>query len=521
MQLIGVSILCTAGAIWIIRQHSSFGRRFLNIALWGMVIWIAAIMMKALVDTPACQVFWSRLSYSGVGLLPPAWLLFAYRYATGESGKMKLWQFAILSATIVLTIAVVWTNPWHFMFYGPGSGHVNPVTRETIITKGPLYWPLIWFYYSFIMVALAIFAYCIYRSYGAFRLHFIVLIMLTLLPLGVSLAYTHLDITISGVNPTPFAIVMVLVMYVLLINDNALSQTASLAKEQIFLDIPNPMLVIARDGRVALANRRAVALFDFPAPYRDFMARDIPALSALAETLHVHDSDDYASELTVDGHTFEIHASHIIRPLGRGDTVMGWLIMFFDITRRHHSHVVLADELTEALRQNRLILDKALTDPLTGLLNRRALPSEFEALALAAQEDEHPLVLVMMDLDHFKTINDTYGHATGDLALTIVAEGLQKTFRAEDRKFRIGGEEFLILSSHVDVTTLMRRLDLLRDWVLAEGKARGPAGLTIHFSAGLSVMGPDGTDCDTLLGAADKRLYAAKLAGRNRSIGPE
>lgn len=130
-------------------------------------------------------------------------------------------------------------------------------------------------------------------------------------------------------------------------------------------------------------------------------------------------------------------------------------------------------------------------------------------------------MLVMMDLDHFKTINDTYGHATGDLALTIVAEGLQKTFRAEDRKFRIGGEEFLILSSHVDVTTLMRRLDLLRDWVLAEGKARGPAGLTIHFSAGLSVMGPDGTDCDTLLGAADKRLYAAKLAGRNRSIGPE
>src|SRR5690606_3118217 len=129
--------------------------------------------------------------------------------------------------------------------------------------------------------------------------------------------------------------------------------------------------------------------------------------------------------------------------------IMGWVLLFFDVTQRKSEQRTLLSalqatdqQLHDVQVQNRRMSDQALTDPLTGLLNRRSLPDVFDEMVRTVGKSQLPVLLTVIDLDHFKAINDRFGHLTGDLGLVAVANGLRRSFRREDRVFRLGGEEF-------------------------------------------------------------------------------
>ncbi len=173
-----------------------------------------------------------------------------------------------------------------------------------------------------------------------------------------------------------------------------------------------------------------------------------------------------------------------------------------------------ARKAAERLRRARAqALEQALTDPLTGVLNRRGLDRALAQLA----ERGRPFGLVHIDLDRFKQINDLFGHATGDQVLIEVAGRLRKTVRAQDLVARIGGDEFVVvlvdLSENARLQTLAERILS----ALSEPIHKGPlAGQPI--SASLGVVGWAGgvADAERLLKAADRALYASKEAGRGR-----
>jgi diguanylate cyclase (GGDEF)-like protein len=156
----------------------------------------------------------------------------------------------------------------------------------------------------------------------------------------------------------------------------------------------------------------------------------------------------------------------------------------------------------------------AITDGLTGLLNRRAWQERAAALFADAQRHGHGLVLLMIDLDHFKLINDRLGHDAGDQALQVVARVLKATVRSADLVGRYGGEEFCVLLTHTDATSALAYDQRLRKALAAAVQAELEAPLS--YSVGLAAARHPDTTVTALLKRADEALYAAKQAGRNR-----
>ena len=159
----------------------------------------------------------------------------------------------------------------------------------------------------------------------------------------------------------------------------------------------------------------------------------------------------------------------------------------------------------------------ASIDSLTQIGNRRALDDALTEQTQVARDADQPLVLMMLDLDHFKTVNDTYGHAVGDLVLCKMADVLKNNIRSSDACFRAGGEEFVVLAPNTTLEQSREHAERLRSAISAidfpDIQTREP--LTVTASIGLAEYRL-GESTDALRSRADAALYEAKRSGRNR-----
>jgi diguanylate cyclase (GGDEF)-like protein len=162
---------------------------------------------------------------------------------------------------------------------------------------------------------------------------------------------------------------------------------------------------------------------------------------------------------------------------------------------------------------------EAVIDPLTGMLNRNALANRVSELRQQSEVTGERVGVIVGDLDHFKRINDSHGHAAGDAVLTDVAYMLRKQLRAFDLAYRIGGEEFLVLVPGSDLEESKRLAELLRRTVAACGFGDG-ARLTMSLGVSSSRPG-EPFDYERVFACADEALYEAKSLGRNRVCAAE
>ncbi len=172
------------------------------------------------------------------------------------------------------------------------------------------------------------------------------------------------------------------------------------------------------------------------------------------------------------------------------------------------------DMLDAAQRIERL----AITDPLTGLYNRNFLYEMLPLMIAEAHRYEKPLSLIILDVDHFKQFNDTWGHDVGDLVLKHVAKLLQNNIRSADIPCRYGGEEFVIVLPDTHLENAVRAAEKIRNVVedtplVLEDQ---PEPLRVTLSLGVAELKKEDT-LDTLIKRADQALYAAKRGGRNRT----
>ena len=186
-------------------------------------------------------------------------------------------------------------------------------------------------------------------------------------------------------------------------------------------------------------------------------------------------------------------------------------------------------QLEEALAQSSIAMQglerdleavrkQALTDGLTALANRKAFDAEIARLSQRAQQDGRPFSMVMMDIDHFKVFNDTYGHPVGDDVLRLVARTLGQGVRSGDMAARYGGEEFAILLPDTELPAALALANALRATVESMSLVRRKGGDKlgrVTLSGGVAEMAR-GDSPDTLVARADSALYVAKNRGRNR-----
>ncbi|MGL4541976.1 MAG: diguanylate cyclase [Polymorphobacter sp.] len=176
----------------------------------------------------------------------------------------------------------------------------------------------------------------------------------------------------------------------------------------------------------------------------------------------------------------------------------------------------MIDRLSSEARSTQLL---ANTDAVTGLYNRRYLDVELAETVARARAGGQPLVVLMLDIDAFKPVNDRFGHAAGDRALQAVAARLVASVRGSDIVARYGGDELVVLMPDTDLVTARRVAERLRETVEAtpiDGPDARTAAIRITVSIGVAALDSHDTDAAGLLSRADAALFVAKRAGRNR-----
>lgn len=179
-----------------------------------------------------------------------------------------------------------------------------------------------------------------------------------------------------------------------------------------------------------------------------------------------------------------------------------------------------ADEITQLRGNLEEIRREALLDPLTGVYNRKAFDQNLKKLTQEARKDGSALSLLMLDIDHFKKFNDTWGHQVGDQVLKLLARTLRDNVKGQDVVARYGGEEFAVILPHTELDAAVTLADSIREALMAKqlvkkGTGQDMGRMTASFGAARFTR----TEAlGELVGRADEALYAAKRSGRNRVV---
>ncbi len=269
------------------------------------------------------------------------------------------------------------------------------------------------------------------------------------------------------------------------------------------------VLVLDEQNRIMLANQIIAAMLERnPDDLQGVEIQSLPwdgetrgmELTRLMARLAANEniSEIPKLKLRLSDERFQIFKPNASRILDAAGNVRGTLLSLADIT------------LLEA--QNERLRYLATRDPMTGCLNRRSFFEQFEQLWKSSLRYKHPLSCIMVDVDHFKSINDTRGHAMGDEVLKAVAATLLHTARDTDLVCRYGGEEFCILLPHVDISGAAQAAERLRKAIseleFPELKVTASIGCSDHMQGAEK---PEG-----MLEQADQSLYFAKRNGRNQ-----
>lgn len=199
-----------------------------------------------------------------------------------------------------------------------------------------------------------------------------------------------------------------------------------------------------------------------------------------------------------------------------GVSLLYLLYVSLALRRTHAEYLQRLDLEDELRRQRDLFEQQSRVDGLTGLANRRRFSAALQDWMRHARATGEPLIMLVLDLDHFKAINDGHGHAVGDACLRIFAQTLQNAFPSPDLTARLGGEEFAVLLRSGRLADAVRCADVLRI-SLPEIVSRDGPGIPLQVSVGVARFDPERhLEPDALYSEADAALYRAKAQGRNR-----
>ncbi len=517
-------------AHWVTRQRSFPGRDSFFLLHMASLWWLLAASLELAAQGSECKQFWASMAWPGIVGLPTFWAVFLWQYVNSERQPLPLSQVAVFAVVPVVVWALALSNPWHGLFYTPETGPASDIPGAPILYRhGPLFYATAIYEYAFVLFCLAVVIKAAVASTGVHRRHYLAFVLVTLLPWGANLSYVFWDVQLFGFDPTPFCFAFTLLAFSWLIVGVRLFDLLPVARHLLLEELLDPVLVVDTQRRVLEANPAACRLANQSESWQGVPLEDWPVYGAALQTLlnqPLGANGDRLLTLENPARHFEVSCRVIERATRTSSSVLGQMLYLRDVTQRHVSECKLAEAL--AVSEDRLrtisslherLQEQALRDPLTGLYNRRYLEEFFDRELARAQREQKPLALALIDLDHFKALNDAHGHLVGDDVLVLVAQLLTDALRSTDAVFRIGGEEFLLILPGVAPEEARQRVEAICMQLATTQVAtrNGPQAVTL--SAGMAFWPAQGEFLDDLLQIADKALYHAKRSGRNQVCG--
>ena len=516
-------------ARWVLRSRYFPGKSSFFIMHLGILWWLLIVALEIAAQGARCKMFWATMAWPGIISVPTFWALFLWQYVNCERQPLSLGQALGLAAAPLIIWLLALSNPWHGWFYGAGSGPISAQLGAPIrYEHGPLFFAVAAYVYLFMLFCVVEVLRAALHSQGLYRRHYLAFVLLTLVPWAANLGYIGFGFTLFGFDPTPFSFAFTLAAFAWLIVGVRLFDLLPVARHLLLEALLDPVLVLDPQRRVVEANPAALQLAGLAVDWQGRELRNWPVFgAALGELLQLPGAAETSQLLTLanPARYLEVRRRNIERRTRGAQVVLGEMLYLRDVSESHLSklNLVAALSLSEERLQtisalHKQLREQALRDPLTGLYNRRYLAEFFLRERGRAQREGHGLALAMLDLDHFKALNDSHGHLVGDDVLKAVAAQLSNHLRCSDALFRIGGEEFVLIMPGADAAVALSRVQsICRE--LADTALSTRAGpQTITVSLGLALWPAQGDNLDQLLLAADTAMYAAKKAGRNRAV---
>ena len=489
-------------------------------------VWASAYGMDMASSNLQAKIVWMQIATTFVSFGPLAFLLIVLEHL--EIRRRLTGRFlAILLIVPLILIALVWTGPYHHLFRYDFT--VVRVGSLDILQwkNGILFMP--------IMLALQglsiITYYLLVRSLSGaswIRRQQTITILFAMFILFVVNGSTILNISpIKGFDFTPHALVISGGLFAFAIFRYRWLDILPLARTMLVEVIPVSVVVLDAKNRIVDINPAAQQLLQVTA---STVGQETQVAFARFDTIFraKMDMEMFKKEIKVEmprgqPEHFEVQMMPLKDQAGQ---FKGRIIMFHDITEHKQAEAAvqyanerLQAQLAEIESLHAQLREQAIRDSLTGLFNRRYLDEALEREAHRAERHQHPLSLLMIEVDSFKKFNDTFGHETGDVILRKVAELIQANTRAGDIACRYGGDEFTLILPETMLEAAKQCAERLREdamhlHLLYSGKALGDLTLSI----GMAVFPKHGVTGALALQAADEAMYRAKQAGKNRVV---
>ncbi|MCX6021798.1 MAG: diguanylate cyclase [Chloroflexi bacterium] len=485
-------------AVFAARRRAAPGARSYAVLMVAIAYWTAAVAGQLLSSDFAGRALWLKLQYPGVVLAAPAALVFILSFS-GRANWITRRQLAFLAVEPLITLLLIATNDAHGLFW-------SFITPDDTTFPGLLPIPGAWgrlrLPYIFLMqlaggmIILEMFS----RSSPRYRRQAMVF------GLGGVFPWISGVMTYGGINPfgtlnlAPFGFTLAGLFWGWGLFRWGLFDIVPVARYLVIEGMRDIVLVLDAKDRIVDLNPAAQRFLGVSAADAIGQAA-ATALPAWSGPLRGNDGAVSGALLHLGGGDAEERTLELlISPLDDGlGGQLGRLVVAYDVTQR-----VRAEAALERL---------ALNDALTGLPNRTLLARRLSETLGKAGAAAAPCALLMMDLDGFKEVNDTFGHQVGDGLLRHVGQRLQAAALAGETPARLGGDEFAVLLPNVEGTeaatqAAQRMLAALEAPFLVEDMP-----LTVGASIGIALYPQHGDDANGLLRSADVAMYAAKRAG--------
>jgi len=498
--LMVAGIICLMGALFILQTRrkasASIPLMFLMFALSWWDLTYSLFWAKAPAPYPN---FWLYITYIGTVMVPAVLLIFAIQLC-GLGAWLQRPLLIGLCVEPVVVLVVLFTDPWHGLFFAGKQMENVGMIRDA----GPVFWMNTVYSYALILISMILFVYRFMQTTGIYKKQIGIVLIGSLFP------WINSIIFILGLSPfpnadnTPFSFTIAGLAFTYALFRYHLLDIIPVARDVLIESMSDGVIVLDAQNRLVDINPAAKEVLGERT--RSTIGEPVETIfSEWSELVSAfHGVNDIRTEVPI-GHPPESYLDLKISPLYDSQhNFLGRLVVWRDISPLRQAQ----NELQE----------QAIRDPLTGLYNRRYLNETIDRELAHAVRSGYPISFVMIDMDHFKNVNDTFGHMIGDSLLQRFAAQLLNQIRMGDIVCRYGGEEFLVVLPNVTTDIAYQIAERWRRAAQESKFLDNGSEIKITISCGIAEFPLNGGKCDDLITVADKAMYHAKAKGRNRVV---